>query len=141
MCFLYHFRICFSYTKCQRKCATLNTTPILYLSNPDRLRSVSLHEIYWPKEFGITFDHTVWLRNRLSSSKNPVGRPFQECDNPDFPTPSVRVRATKGIITYLRRSRIARPCHVLKICLVKSMPHYGEFDCNLFHHYHTLPLT
>ena len=79
----------------------MNTTLIFYLSNPDRLRRVSLHRTYGPREFGLTFVDTIWLRHNLPLSKFPVGKLFQECDKPDFPNPSVRVRVAKGIITYL----------------------------------------
>ena len=80
----------------------MNTTLIFDLSNPDRLRRVSLHRTYGPRELGLTFVDTIWLRHNLPLLKFPVGKLFQECDNPDFPNPSVRVRVTKGIITYQR---------------------------------------
>ena len=95
-------RISCPYKNCQRKCAIVNTTPILYLSNPDLLQSVSLHGIYGPRECCLAAVHKIKLRNRLCLSKNPVARLFQECDNPDFPNPSVRAWGTEAIITSLR---------------------------------------
>ena len=100
VCFSCLSHICCSYGDCQRTGATVNPTPILYLANPDLLHSVSLHGILCSSEFGLTFVYRKGLRHRFCSSVYHVGRLFQECDNPDFSNPSVRVLANKAIITY-----------------------------------------